>query len=119
MAAKAITDTAPDPGGRLPAMVAALRSSDSPKLARRVMRETVADLPAASSDNVTYLELTFRGRMLNRKGDQTAILAELNMATGELYWVNCGHLPPLVGEEFTVESDGGRVTLKGGRAAHP
>ena len=83
VAAKAITDTAPDPGGRLPAMVAALRSSDSPKLARRVMRETVADLPAASSDNVTYLELTFRGRMLNRKGDQAAILAELaRKATG-------------------------------------
>ncbi|ADH67593.1 MULTISPECIES: PP2C family protein-serine/threonine phosphatase [Nocardiopsis] len=31
----------------------------------------------------------------------TAILAELNMATGELYWVNCGHLPPVLirGEE--------------------
>ncbi|QUX26654.1 serine/threonine-protein phosphatase [Nocardiopsis akebiae] len=26
----------------------------------------------------------------------TAILAELNMATGELYWVNCGHLPPVL-----------------------
>ncbi|WP_159940261.1 MULTISPECIES: PP2C family protein-serine/threonine phosphatase [unclassified Nocardiopsis] len=26
----------------------------------------------------------------------TAILAELNMATGELDWVNCGHLPPVL-----------------------
>ena len=77
VSAKAITDTAPDPGGRLPAMVTALRSPHSPTLARQVMTETVADLPAASSDNTTYLELTFRGRLLNRRGDQTAILAEL------------------------------------------
>lgn len=77
VAAKAITDTAPDPGGRLPAMVTALRSPTSPLLAQQVMAETVADLPSASSDNVTYLELTFRGRAINRKGDQAAILAEL------------------------------------------
>lgn len=77
VSAKAITDTAPDPGGRLPAMVAALRSSKSPTLAQQVMSETVADLPAASSDNVTYLEMTFRGRALNRKGDEKAILAEM------------------------------------------
>ena len=76
--AKAITDTAPDPGGRLPAMVTALRSKRSPLLARQVMTETVADLPAASSDNVTYLEMTFRGRLLNRKGDERAILSELS-----------------------------------------
>ena len=75
--AKAITDTAPDPGGRLVAMVDAIRSDDSPALARRVMAETVADLPASSSDNLTYLELTFKGRQINRKGDQAAILAEL------------------------------------------
>jgi len=75
--AKAITDTAPDPGGRLPAMVTALRSPNAPTLAQQIMAETVADLPAASSDNVTYLELTFRGRALNRKNDEAAILAEL------------------------------------------
>jgi hypothetical protein len=74
---KAITDTAPDPGGRLPVMVAALRSPNSPTLAREIMAETVASLPAASSDNVTYLELTFRGRVLNRKNDEAAILAEM------------------------------------------
>ena len=75
--AKAITDTAPDPGGRLAAMVTSLRSPDSPELAQAVMAECVADLPAASSDNVTYIELTFLGRAINRKGDQGAILAEL------------------------------------------
>ncbi|WP_017568892.1 PP2C family protein-serine/threonine phosphatase [Nocardiopsis halotolerans] len=26
----------------------------------------------------------------------TAVLAELNMATGELDWINCGHLPPVL-----------------------
>lgn len=75
--AKAITDTAPDPGGRLAAMVTSLRVPNSPALAQAVMAEAVAELPAASSDNVTYIELTFRGRLLNRKGDQAAILAEL------------------------------------------
>ena len=75
--AKAITDTAPDPGGRLGAMVTSLRVPSSPPLAQAVMAEAVAELPAASSDNVTYLELTFRGRALNRKGEQAAILAEL------------------------------------------
>jgi hypothetical protein len=77
VSAKAITDTAPDPGGRLPVMVSALRSPNSPTLAQQVMAETVADLPAASSDNVTYLEMTFRGRQLNRKGEEKAILSEL------------------------------------------
>ena len=93
VAAKAITDTAPDPGGRLPAMVAAMRRNSNPylvaadhqrpDLARQVMEETVADLPAAASDNTTYLELTFRGRLLNRRGDERVILAELSRkATG-------------------------------------
>ncbi|XKK42316.1 serine/threonine-protein phosphatase [Nocardiopsis sp. ARC36] len=34
----------------------------------------------------------------------TAILAELNLSTGELRWVNCGHLPP--------------VLIRGRRSAH-
>ena len=75
--AKAIGDTAPDPGGRLAAMVNTLRVEHSPELARQVMSETVADLPLTNSDNVTYVELTFRGRQLHRKNEQTAILAEL------------------------------------------
>jgi len=75
--AKAITDTAPDPGGRLHAMVGALRDPSGPPLARQIMDECVADYPAASSENTTYLELTFRGRLLNRKGDEAAILSEL------------------------------------------
>lgn len=54
-----------------------------------------------------------------------AIAAELGaaafdpMLTRRNVILRGAHLPPLVGEEFTVESGGGRVTLKGGRAAHP
>lgn len=75
--AKAITDTAPDPGGRLSAMVHSLRDPNAPSVARTVMDECLADYPTASSENVTYLELTFRGRGLHRKGDESAILSEL------------------------------------------
>lgn len=75
--AKAITDTAPDPGGRLEAMVHSLRSPTGPQLARQVMDECVTDLPAASSENITYLELTFKGRAINRKNDEQAVVAEL------------------------------------------
>lgn len=77
IAAKAISDTAPDPGSRLGAMVRSYRTADSPDLARSVMDQLVSDLPAASSENITYLELTFRGRLINRKGDRSAILTEL------------------------------------------
>lgn len=77
MGAKAITDTAPDPGGRLGAMVSSLRVEGSPDLARQVMEECVADYPAASSENTTYVELTFKGRSLNRKGEEDQILSEL------------------------------------------
>lgn len=75
--AKAITDTAPDPGGRLGAMVNAMRAKGSPAVARQIMDECVADYPAASSQNVTYVELTFRGKVLSRKGDEASILTEL------------------------------------------
>lgn len=75
--AKAITDTAPDPGGRLSAMVHSLRDTDAPSVATAVMDECLADYPSASSENITYLELTFRGRGLHRKGDETAMLSEL------------------------------------------
>ncbi|WP_150239883.1 PP2C family protein-serine/threonine phosphatase [Nocardiopsis quinghaiensis] len=34
----------------------------------------------------------------------TAILAELNMTTGELHWVNCGHLPPVLIRNNQVRS---------------
>lgn len=77
VAAKAITDTAPDPGGRLGAMVTSMRADGSPDIARQIMDECVRDYPAASSENATYLELTFKGRELNRKGEEDKILSEL------------------------------------------
>ncbi|MGQ0632488.1 MAG: SCO6880 family protein [Sporichthyaceae bacterium] len=75
--AKAITDTAPDPGGRLAQMVHAARDPRGPELARSVMEECLAAYPAASSENITYLELTFHGKRLSRKGDEAAICSEL------------------------------------------
>lgn len=74
---KAITDTAPDPGDRLSQMVRSSRSADSPELSQVVMDEVTNQYPAASSENTTYLEFTFRGRELSRKDDEPAILAEL------------------------------------------
>lgn len=75
--AKAISDTAPDPGGRLEAQVRSQRSASSPDVARRVMDEIVSAYPAASSDNVTYVEFTFRGRALSKRGRDEEILSEL------------------------------------------
>lgn len=74
---KAITDTAPDPGGKLSNMVGAGRSAAAPSLAREVIDQVVAAAPATSSENVTYIELTFRGRDLHRKGKDEVILSEL------------------------------------------
>lgn len=80
VAAKAITDTGPDPGHQLASMVASLMPTDRPvpELARNTMAECVADYPQMNSENVTYLELTFRGRALNRRNKEDAILAELS-----------------------------------------
>lgn len=77
MCAKAIVDTAPDPGGRLESMVTQARSSSSPDLARQVMDECVRTYSETSSENVTYLEVTFRGRGLSRRGHSDVILSEL------------------------------------------
>lgn len=74
---KVITDTAPDPGGRLGSMVRSMREASAPLLARMVIDECVAELPATSSENHTYIELTYRGRQLSRKNDERAITAEL------------------------------------------
>ncbi|WP_374197030.1 SCO6880 family protein [Pimelobacter sp. 30-1] len=74
---KAITDTAPDPGGRLATMVESGRAEGAPAIARTIIDQVVAAAPATSSENVTYVELTFRGRMLNRKGKEDVILSEL------------------------------------------
>ncbi|WP_043641730.1 SCO6880 family protein [Nocardioides alkalitolerans] len=74
---KAICDTAPDPGGRLSTMVGSMMDPGAPQLARDVMDACVAGYPSASSENVTYIELTYRGRLLNRRNDETAILSEL------------------------------------------
>lgn len=76
--AKAITDTAPDAGGRLGEMVTSLRDHEAaPAMATAIMTECVQDYPAASSENVTYFEMTFRGRALSRKNDESVILSEL------------------------------------------
>jgi MOSC domain-containing protein YiiM len=54
-----------------------------------------------------------------------AIAAELGadpfdpMLTRRNVILRGAHLPPLVGEEFTLESGGERVTLRAGRPAHP
>jgi len=74
---KAITDTAPDPGGRLAALVHSSRSDEAPTITREVMEECLATYPAASSENVTYIEMVFRGRDLNKRGQEEAILTEL------------------------------------------
>ena len=58
-------------------MVAQGRSESAPGLARRVIDEIVEDYPTASSENITYFELTFRGRALDRKGRRDTILTEL------------------------------------------
>lgn len=75
--AKAISDTAPDPGNRLASMVRSLRSTSSPSVARQVMDECVSAYPATSSENVIYIELTYRGRLLHRRDSETAVLSEL------------------------------------------
>jgi hypothetical protein len=74
---KAITDTAPDPGGKLATMIASGRAAGAPSIATQVIDQVVAAAPATSSDNVTYVEITFRGRDLHRKGNQDSILSEL------------------------------------------
>lgn len=96
--AKAIGETAPDPGGRLEAMVQAERSPQSPNLARQVMDEIVADYPAASSENVTFFEMTFTGRGLDRKGQRDHILTELSR-----------RVPGLMGQ--LAEAGGGSVSM--------
>ena len=75
--AKAISDTAPDPGGRLEAQVSSQRSKSSPAISDEVMDQIVASYPAASSDNVTYVEFTYRGRALSKRGRDDEILSEL------------------------------------------
>ncbi|KQY61429.1 SCO6880 family protein [Nocardioides sp. Root140] len=106
--AKAITDTAPDPGGRLAAMVSQGRSATAPAMARQVIDEIVEDYPTASSENITYFELTFRGRGLDRKARQDTILTELARrvpgfmgqlaagGAGSVSMVTAGELPAIV-----------------------
>lgn len=78
VAAKAIVDTAPDPGGRLASMVNDLTVDGAPAIAKQVMAECVENYPLTSSENTTYFELTFSGRGLHRKGEEKAVLAELS-----------------------------------------
>ena len=112
VAAKAITDTAPDPGGRLGAMVRGMRVENSPSLAQQVMDECVEQYPASSSHNMTYFELTFRGRLLHRKGDEQEILSELSRRVpgliaqlqeaggGSVEMVSAAELPKIVRAAF-------------------
>lgn len=75
--AKAITDTAPDPGGKLARSVTATRSEQAPDVARAVIDECLAEYPAASSENSTLIEVTYDGKTLHRKAERDVILSEL------------------------------------------
>lgn len=75
--AKAITDTAPDPGGRLESATLAARHPSAPEMASATIDEVVRQAGSTASENVTYVELTFAGRTLSRKGREDEILADL------------------------------------------
>ncbi|MGQ0846560.1 MAG: SCO6880 family protein [Sporichthyaceae bacterium] len=76
-AAKVIVDTAPDPGTRLATAVRDTAAPGAPALAVAVMGECAATYPALAARNTTWVELTFRGRALARKGERDLVLAEL------------------------------------------
>lgn len=105
LCAKAINDTAPDPGGRLGAQVRALRSPNSPQVAKSVMDEIVATYPASASDNVTYIELTFLGRSLSKRGRDDDILSELARKVpgilGQLVGAGGGSVEMMTAEALT------------------
>jgi hypothetical protein len=80
-AVKVIVDTAPDPGTRLATAVRDASAPGAPALATAVMGECAATYPALAARNTTWVELTFHGRALARKGDQDLVLAELSRRT--------------------------------------
>jgi hypothetical protein len=77
-AVKVIADTAPDPGTRLATAVRDAAAPGAPALAAAVMGECATTYPALAARNTTWVELTFHGRALARKGDQDLVLAELS-----------------------------------------
>jgi hypothetical protein len=77
VAVKAVVDTAPDHGGRLDARIKATRSATSPEVAQMVMDECTATYPSAAAECVTYIEATYQGTRLARKGDEATRVAEL------------------------------------------
>jgi hypothetical protein len=80
-AVKVVVDTAPDPGTRLATAVRDAAVPGAPTLAAAVMGECAATYPALAARNTTWVELTFHGRALARKGDQELVLAELSRRT--------------------------------------
>jgi hypothetical protein len=104
IAVKAVVDTAPDHGGRLEARVRAARSSNSPQVARTVMDECVATYPAASAECVTYIEATYQGTRLSRKGDEGTRVAELArrvpVLVSQLKTAGAGAVDMLTGEDL-------------------
>lgn len=75
--AKVIGETAPDPGGRLESHVHGARSEDSPPVARQTIDAVVRNAAVTASENVTYIETTFAGRSLSRRGKEEEILGAL------------------------------------------
>lgn len=66
IAAAAITDSAPDPGGTLRAEVERHRSDNAPEMASAVMDEVASDLPGRTHRDATYLAFTYDRRQLAR-----------------------------------------------------
>jgi hypothetical protein len=75
---KTITETTPADPEALRDLVRVNRSRNSPTLARKVMDECAADYPIGTWRERTFVEVTFRGRVLNGTGDEAQVMAELS-----------------------------------------
>jgi hypothetical protein len=74
---KTITDTTPADGIDLTLAVTGARAGGSPAIARAVMDECANAYPVGTFDELTWVEVTFRGRTLAPSGDEAAVLVEL------------------------------------------
>lgn len=97
LACKVVVDTAPDPGTGLVTAVASAQAKDAPALAVAVMTECAHAYPALAASNATWVELTYRGRVIARKGERETVLGEL-----------ARRVPGLV--QSLTEAGGGAVT---------